>query len=85
MERVFQITAAILAAVAAYFLWTGNADGAWVAGVLGAVAFFLNVRVQVKRRNAEREAEREAEYRMLQEEAAAVESEMKIERSEYKL
>jgi hypothetical protein len=81
MERVFQISAVVLAGVAAYFLWAGNNDGAWVAGVLGAVSFFLSVRTQVTARNAEREAE---QHRQL-EAAAALESEVKIDRSEYKL
>lgn len=58
-ERLFQIVAVILAGVAAYFLWTGNKDGAFISAVLGAVAFFLSVRSQVKERNRTREAERE--------------------------
>ena len=56
-ERIFQIVAVILAGIAAYFLWTGNKDGGFVAAVLGAVAFFLSVRFQVKERNVLREAE----------------------------
>jgi len=62
MERVFQVSAGALAVAAAYFLWTGNRDGAFVSAVLGCVAFFLSVRAQVKARNAVREAEREAAY-----------------------
>ena len=50
MERIFQIVAVILAGIAAYFFWQGNADGAFVSGVLGAVSFFLSVRFQVKER-----------------------------------
>lgn len=57
MERIFQIVAVILAGIAAYFLWRGNGDGAFVAGVLGAVSFFLSVRFQVKERNKIRENE----------------------------
>ena len=57
MERVFQIVAVILAGIAAYFLWAGNTDGAFVSAVLGCVAFFLSVRFQVKERNLVREAE----------------------------
>ena len=57
MERVFQIVAVILAGIAAYFLWAGNTDGAFVSAVLGCVAFFLSVRFQVKERNLAREAE----------------------------
>jgi hypothetical protein len=58
MERIFQISAVILGGVAAYFLWTGYKDGAFVAAVLGAVSFFLSIRVQVKGRLNERERER---------------------------
>jgi uncharacterized membrane protein YjjP (DUF1212 family) len=50
MERLFQITAVILIGVAVYFLWQGNTDGTFIAAVLGAVAFFLSVRFQVKER-----------------------------------
>ncbi|CAN5470999.1 MAG: hypothetical protein M3449_09310 [Acidobacteriota bacterium] len=61
MERIFQILAVILAGVAAYFLWKGNGDRAFVSAVLGAVSFFLSVRFQVKERNRLREIEREKE------------------------
>ena len=57
MDRVFQIVAVILAGIAAYFLWAGNNDGAFVSAVLGCVSFFLSVRSQVKERNKVREAE----------------------------
>jgi len=66
MERFFQITAVILAGVAAYFLWQGNADRAFVTAVFGAVSFFLSVRVAVKKRLTEREIEREEEWRRQQ-------------------
>ena len=56
MDRVFQVVAVILAGIAAYFLWTGNKDGAFVSGVLGCVAFFLSIRFQVKERNRIRES-----------------------------
>ena len=59
MERVFQIVAVILAGIAAYFLWSGNRDGAFVSAVAGCVAFFLSVRFQVKERNRIRESARE--------------------------
>jgi hypothetical protein len=55
-ERIFQIVAVILAGIAAYFLWNGNSDGAFVSAVLGCVSFFLSIRFQVKERNREREA-----------------------------
>ncbi len=57
MERLFQIAAFVLAVVAAYFLWTGNKDGVFVAAVAGCVAFFLSVRSQVMERRRKREAE----------------------------
>ena len=57
-ERVFQIIAVILGGIAAYFLWAGNTEGAFVSAVLGCVAFFLNIRFQVKERNQAREQER---------------------------
>ena len=64
-ERAFQITAVILAGIAAFFLWNKNGDGAFVAGVLGAVSFFLSIRFQVKERNRQRElAEEEIRARL---------------------
>lgn len=57
-ERIFQIVAVILAGIAAYFLWNGNSDGAFISAVLGCVSFFLSVRFQVKERNQIREADR---------------------------
>jgi len=57
VERAFQIAAVVLAVAAAYFLWQGNGDGAFVSAVLGAVSFFLSVRFQVKERNRRRAAE----------------------------
>lgn len=60
MERVFQIAAVLLAGIAAYFLWDGNKDGAFISAVLGCVSFFLSVRFQVKERNRLREAEAKA-------------------------
>lgn len=58
MERVFQILAVILAGIAAYFLWTGNNDGAFISAVMGCISFFLSVRFQVKERNRIRGLER---------------------------
>lgn len=58
LERLFQITAVILIGIAAYFLWKGNRDALFVSAVLGAVAFFLSIRFQVKERLKLHEAER---------------------------
>jgi hypothetical protein len=68
MERFFQILAVILAGVAAYFLWQGSADRAFISAVFGAVSFFLSVRVQVKGRLREREAARVEEEKRRAEE-----------------
>ena len=59
MERVFQVAAVVLAGVAAYFLWSGHKDNAFVSIVLACVSFFLSVRFQVKERNRLRDAESE--------------------------
>ncbi len=55
MERLFQILAVVLAAVAGVLFWLGNNDGLFIAAVLGAVCFFLSVRFQVKERMRRRE------------------------------
>lgn len=62
MEKLFQVLAAILIGVAAFFLWRGNMDAVFVSAVLGSVCFFLSVRFQVGKRIKERrEAEEESE------------------------
>jgi hypothetical protein len=63
MELVFRILAVILIGIAAYFLWRGNGDAAFIAGVFGAVSFFLTIRFQVRGRLTEREIENEARWR----------------------
>ena len=68
MEIFFKILAVILAGVAAYFLWQGSADRAFIAAVFGAVSFFLSVRVQVKERLRLREIEEEEKRRREDEE-----------------
>ncbi len=62
MERFFQILAVILIGVAAFFLWRGNTDGAFISAVLGAVSFFLSIRFQVKERLKKREIEATDEH-----------------------
>lgn len=69
MEMFFKILAVILAGVAAFFLWKGNGEGAFVAGVLGAVAFFLSIRFQVKERMKQRELAVETHHGQLVETA----------------
>ena len=60
IDTVFQVLAVALAVAAAYFLWVGNKDGAFVSVVIACVAFFLSIRFQAKARNAVNELEREA-------------------------
>lgn len=60
IDMVFQVLAVALAVAAAYFLWLGNKDGAFVSVVLGCVAFFLSIRFQAKARNAANDPERGA-------------------------
>ena len=50
MIRTFQIAAVVLAGIAALFLWTANKDGAFVASVLAACAFFMTIRFRAKQR-----------------------------------
>ena len=61
MIRAFQIAAVILAGVTAYFFWTGNKDGGFVAVVLSACCLFLSIRFQAKKRLDEHKAERDAD------------------------
>ncbi len=58
IETIFQIIAAVLLGVAAFFLWQGNYEGLFVASVLSSVSYFLSFRFQVKERLAKRESER---------------------------
>ncbi|HSK71511.1 MAG TPA: hypothetical protein VK892_07445 [Pyrinomonadaceae bacterium] len=57
MELTFKILSALLIGVAAFFLWRGNADGAFVSAVVGSVCFFISYRFQVKERMRQRENE----------------------------
>ncbi len=60
IETVFQVIAVVLAGAAAYFLYSGHRDGAFVAAVVGCCAFLLSLRFQAKARNKIRDAERQA-------------------------
>jgi len=59
--RTFQVLAAMLAAIAAYFLWQENTDAAFFIGVLAASSFFLSIRFQVKERLRQRDEESDSE------------------------
>ncbi len=77
IDRVFQLVALMLAAIAVYFWWTGNSDGLYAAAVLGAVAFFISIRFQAKERNRIRqENQEETDF---EEESAPPEAEIPLE------
>ena len=61
MIRMFQVLAVALLAVAAFFLYRGQTDIAFVASVLGVCAFFLSIRFILKPRVLERNAQRQQE------------------------
>ena len=65
MKTLWLIVAVTLAIVAVVFMWRGNFDGAFVAAVLGVVAWFLNYRTQAKAFIGARDAEQENETRDL--------------------
>ena len=60
MIRMFQILAAALAIAAAFFVWKGEIDTAFVIGVLAVCAFFLSIRFTFKTNVRERDIERRA-------------------------
>ena len=49
-ERLWIIAAGLLLVVAAFFLWRNNLSAAFVTGTLGAVAWFLSYRLQLRRK-----------------------------------
>ena len=55
-ERTFQLLAVAFAGIAAFLYWRGNFDVMFVTAVIGAAAFFLSIRMQVKTRIDERRA-----------------------------
>lgn len=55
-ERTFQLLAVAFAGIAAVFYWRGDHDAMFVTAVVGAAAFFLSIRMQVKTRIDERRA-----------------------------
>jgi hypothetical protein len=66
MERLFQILAAILAGVAAFFLWKGDSDWVFACVVLGSCSFFLSVRSRIKERIKRRAVEKVAAELLLE-------------------
>jgi hypothetical protein len=57
-QLVWSVAAALCLVVAGALLWLGRSDWAFVAASLGVVAWFLNMRGQLHRRNVERDAAR---------------------------
>ena len=49
MERAWIIVSGICLIVAAVFLWRAHLDGAFVVATLGEVAWFLSLRVRLRR------------------------------------
>ena len=47
-ERIWIILAAIMVAIAGAFLWRNNISAAFVTATLGAVAWFLSYRAQMR-------------------------------------
>jgi hypothetical protein len=60
LERVWIIAAGLFLVVAAVFLWRNNLSAAFVTATLGAVAWFLSYRSQL-RANMATETERHAD------------------------
>ncbi|MEK6334784.1 MAG: hypothetical protein AABM67_07540 [Acidobacteriota bacterium] len=59
-ERIWIIVSALLAITAAVFLWRNNLSAAFVTGALGACAWFLSYRSQLRAKiAAEEEASEE--------------------------
>ncbi len=57
IERIWIIVAAIMVIVAAGFLWRNNVSAAFVTATLGAVAWFLSYRAQIRAKLAATEKE----------------------------
>ena len=58
-ERVWIIVAAVMVILAAALLWRNNMSAAFVTATLGAVAWFLSYRAQIRAKLATTEAESE--------------------------
>ncbi len=57
IERIWIIVAAIMVIVAAAFLWRNNMSAAFVTATLGAVAWFLSYRAQIRAKLAATDGE----------------------------
>ena len=59
IERIWIFVAAVLVIVAAAFLWRNNMSAAFVTATLGAVAWFLSYRAQIRAKLAATEVDAE--------------------------
>ena len=57
MQLIFQILAAVLIGIAAYYFYIDYSEAAFVSGVLAICSFFLSVRSRIKERMAGRETD----------------------------
>jgi hypothetical protein len=60
-ERVWMIVATLWVIIAAIFLWRNNLSAAFVTGTLGAVAWFLSYRSQLRAKAEFERADSEGE------------------------
>ena len=58
-ERIWIVVAAVMVAVAGAFVWWNNMSAAFVTATLGAVAWFLSYRAQIRAGLAATEADLE--------------------------
>jgi hypothetical protein len=58
-ERIWIMVAAVMLVAAGAFLWRNNMSAAFVTATLGAVAWFLSYRAQIRARLAATEADPE--------------------------
>jgi len=59
VKQFWMATAGVCILVAAVFMWQRDFNSAFVVAVIGAVAWFLNYRIQMKSITAAAEAERD--------------------------
>jgi hypothetical protein len=57
MERIWMIASALLLVLAAFFVWRNNLSGAFVSAALGACAWFLSYRAQLRAKSADENSE----------------------------
>ena len=56
-ERIWIVVSSLLLIAAAFFLWRNNLSAAFVTAALGACAWFLSYRVQLRRKGDGNEIE----------------------------